>query len=128
MKLTKNLKKIAPFFVFAILIIAPILASAQNFVPCDKNCGYNDLLIMINRIIKWIMLTSVPVAAGLFAWAGILYMITGVQDQKTKAKNIFKNVLIGFVCILSAWIIVTTITNALLNTEFEGVVPIEGSK
>lgn len=58
---------------------------------------------------------SVPVAAGVFAWAGFTYMTTGISDQKSAAKAMMQKVFIGFVAILAAWIIVTTITNSLLS-------------
>ena len=71
---------------------------------------------------------SVPVAAGVFAWAGIKLMTTGVADEKSAAKEMIRKVFIGFVVILAAWIIVTTITNTLLKDEFKSAVPVEGVK
>jgi len=124
----KKTKKFLPI-IFLLLIIVPVFASAQgSFVPCDKNCGYNDLLKLVNNIIDWIIMISTPVAAGVFAWAGILYMTTGIADQKSAAKAMLWKVFWGFVFILAAWIIVTTITNALLSPEFKGAVPVEGVK
>lgn len=100
-------------------VLAPVLVSAQQpLIPCTNDCDFDDLLTMINRIINWIILISVPVAAGVLAWAGFKLMTTGVVDQKQAAKNMIRKVLIGFVFILAAWIIVTTIINALLNPDF----------
>lgn len=115
---------------FLFLIIIPVFVFAQGpFVPdCSPNCGYQDLLIMVNRIINWIIIISVPLAAGVFAWAGILYMTTGIADKKSEAKAMLWKVFWGFVFILSAWIIVNTITNTLLKPDFKKAVPVEGTK
>jgi len=113
--------------------VIPFLVSAQGgFIPCDgglsDECGYDDLLILVNNVIDWIIKISVPIAAGVFAWAGIKYMTTGIADQKSAAKEMIKKVFIGFVFILSAWIIVTTVTNTLLKDEFKEAVPVQGVK
>ena len=109
--LAKNI--LIPFFLFAVIII-PFLVNAAGLVPdCSPNCGYKDLLTLVNNIIKWIIMVSVPVAAGVFAWAGFKYMTTGVSDQKAAAKAMLVKVFLGFVFILAAWLIVSTILKAL---------------
>lgn len=123
----KKIKEIISLLFLIAIVIIPIFANA-DIVPCINDCGYEDLLKLINNIINWIILISVPVAAGVFAWAGFKLMTTGVIDEKAAAKEMLKKTLIGFVVILSAWIIVTTITDALLSKDFEGAIPIEGVK
>lgn len=122
------MKKILPVFIF-VLIFIPVFVFAQQSDPiipnCSPNCGYNDLLQLVNNIIKWIVLVSMPIAAGVFAWAGFTYMTTGVVDERTKAKNMIQKVFIGFVFILSAWLIVSTILNALLADQFKNAVPVQ---
>lgn len=138
----KNIFKNILIFSLLLVIIVPVFANAANIVPCggwnyDDNgnrttqqsaCGYDDLLQLVNNIINWIITISVPVAAGVFAWAGIKYMTTGISDQKSAAKAMLIKVFWGFMAILAAWIIVTTILNALLSdtSGVRGAVPIEG--
>jgi hypothetical protein len=133
----KKIKQFLPI-IFLLLIIIPVFVGAQTtentIIPnCSPNCGYNDLLKLVNNIIKWIIMISAPIAAGVFAWAGILYMTTGVSDKKSEAKEMLQKVFIGFVAILAAWIIVNTITTALLRgpgdtgTDFRSGVPVEGT-
>jgi len=140
----KNIKKFTPLLslFFITILIIPIFANAASIVPCggyeyDENnnvigkqpeCNFDYLLKLVNNIIDWIIKISVPVAAGVFAWAGFKLMTSGVVDEKAAAKEMLKKVLIGFVIILSAWIIVTTITNALLSEGFKSAVPVEGVK
>jgi hypothetical protein len=111
------------FFVFSLLLLiisVPVLATAE-IIPSNcgdvangqPECGYNDLLKLINNVIDWIMMVAVPVAAGIFAWVGFKYMTTGVSDQKSEAKKMLWKVFIGLVFILGAWLIVDTILKAL---------------
>lgn len=101
--------------VFFLLMFPVLFVFADPIIPCTNNCGYGDLLKLVNNIINWIIMVSVPIAAGVFAWAGFKFMTTGVVDERTAAKNMIQKVLIGFVFILAAWIIVGTIIKALLK-------------
>jgi len=139
---TKKIKIFLPILILLILL-TPIFVGAQAkedpLVSADcgvivngkinRECGYADLLALVNRIINWIIMISVPIAAGVFAWAGFKYMTTGIADQKSEAKEMIQKVFIGFVVILSAWIIVNTITNTLLSDKggFKEAVPVEGT-
>jgi len=120
--INKKIKKILPFLILFILVV-PILVSAYNpltdsIIPsCGSNCGYDDLMQLVSNIIDWIIMISIPVAAGVIAWAGFKYMTTGVVEQKSEAKGILVKVSIGLVFILAAWLIVSTITKALLKTS-----------
>lgn len=128
----KKIGELLAMFILFLIILVPVLVSAQDFIPCggpgQHDCGYYDLLQLVNNIINWIIKISVPVAAGVFAWAGIKYMTTGIADQKSAAKEMLHKVFIGFVFILAAWIIVTTVTNTLLKDEFKKAVPVQGVK
>ncbi len=116
--------------------IFPLFTYAQNsatekssIIPeCGVNqeCGYYDLMKLVNNIINWIIKISIPVSTGVLAWAGFIYLTTAISDQKSYAKDMIRKVLIGFAIILSAWIVVTTITNTLLKEEFKEAVPVQG--
>jgi hypothetical protein len=130
----KNAKIFLPFLILLIITI-PVFTHAQitQIVSKDcgvivngqinRECGYYDLLQLVNNVINWIILIAAPVAAGVFAWAGIKYMTTGISDQKAAAKKMLQNVFIGFVFILAAWIIVGTIVKALLQNP--SIVPVQ---
>lgn len=122
----KKIKTFLPLLILFVVLI-PVFANAQ-IIPCTDNCGFADLLKLVNNIINWIIMVSFPVAAGVFAWAGFKLMTTGVVDEKSAAKEMIRKVFIGFMAILAAWIIVTTITNTLLSDEFKDAVKIEGVK
>lgn len=130
------MKKVVISIILGILILIPVMpVMAQGgFIPCggyDKDgkiqpeCGYYDLLRMANTIIEWIIIISAPVAAGVMAWAGFKYMTSGVVDQKSAAKSMMWKVFIGFAFILGAWLIVSTLLDALLADEFRRAVPLD---
>lgn len=83
---------------------------------CPKNgCGFNELLGMINKVIKFIIFDlAVPIAAIMFAYAGIILLTSGGNEtQKGKAKKIFGGVAIGLVVAAAAWLIIETILKTL---------------
>lgn len=118
------------YFVIFLVLISPTVAFAQPLVPTDcggvgqPECGYKHLLQMVDTIINWLIMISVPISAGVMAWAGIIYMTTGIADKKAQAKSMLIKVFIGFVAILSAWIIVSTILNVLVNPNIRNSLPV----
>lgn len=93
-----------------------------QLVPCDGvdvPCDFNALMTLFNRVINFIFYISIPLAAISFSYAGYLYLsAAGNTGQIEKAHKIFTTVLIGFIFIISAWLIVYTITHTLLSDEF----------
>lgn len=125
------------YFLMALVLIVvslfPLLGFAQDEAPnrlvpdCggpNKECGYNDLLQLIKNILGWLLVVSVPVATGVIAWAGFVYMTSGIADKKSEAKSMLAKVFIGFVFILSAWLIVSTLINALIGNNNSVYLPI----
>jgi len=123
-----NTNKISKLISILFLVLPVFVLAQGSFVPCVNDCGYSDLLKLVNNIINWIIMISFPVAAGVFAWAGFKLMTTGIADERSAAKAMLWKVFIGFIFILSAWIIVTTITNTFLSPDFKSAVPVEGVK
>ena len=98
----------------------------RGLVPCGtltdadsgkiaNPCKFSDFLILANRIINLAILISAALAAIAFAYAGFLYTTAaGSMEQIKKAHEVFKNVAIGFIIVLSAWLIVYTIVQTLV--------------
>lgn len=114
-------------------LLTPLFALAQNtpqdpsgnLIPCGyrddtgkiNECDFEDFMELIRRVINFLIVISVPLAAVSFAYAGFLYITAqGSPGQISKAHGIFKKTLIGFIFVLGAWLIVYTIINALLDT------------
>lgn len=122
-------------FLFFLVTVFPVTVHAVKYigsddpqekgfqlVPCDGvdvPCDFNALMTLFNRVINFIFYISIPLAAISFSWAGYLYLsAAGNTGQIEKAHGIFKTVLIGFIFIISAWLIVYTINHTLLSDEF----------
>jgi len=78
-------------------------------------CGINDLFKMINTIVNFMLFVlALPLAAIMFAYAGFLFMFSGVMpEQRSKAKGIFWNVFFGLVIAAAAWLIINTILSII---------------
>ncbi len=110
------------FLVVAVLFFcAPFVLHAQEgffrgICANPPDCGVEELFKLANRIIDFCILISIPLTALASAYAGfILITAQGSSSKMARAKKIFTNVLIGFGLVLSAWLIVETITSAILK-------------
>ncbi len=84
---------------------------AEYSDPCDFTWGIN----LINNIIHFLLIdVATPLAALIICWAGFLLITAGGSSENiNKAKKILKNLVIGYVIALAAWIIVHTIYTTL---------------
>ncbi len=81
----------------------------ENGVVADP-CDFNALITLINKVIRFVLFNmAVPISAIMFAYAGFLLVTAGGEGEKTKAKNIFTNTVIGLVIAAGAWLIVETL-------------------
>ena len=108
--------------------LVPVAASAA-LVPCGASsvptatgslsCDLCYLGQLIQNIINFLIGLSIPLAAALFAWAGVMYFTAGGSEERIgKAHKIFTNVLIGFLVVLGAWLLVQTTLKALFKDDF----------
>ncbi len=110
---------------FLLPLLLPLLASAQlikTIVPdCNgPNCSVCHLVELVQNIISTGIYVSIFMSAIFFAYAGWLYVSSGIDNigDIGKAKSIFWNVTIGLVIILAAWLIVDTIVRGLVKGEY----------
>lgn len=111
------------FFAVCILLLNPVVASADslgNFVTCQGSytdpCSICHLLEMLNRIMRFVLVTMVSVFFILVAFAGFR-LATGVgnPDVTKLIGTVLRNGVIGFVIMLSAWLIVDTILKIMMD-------------
>jgi len=92
----------------------------------NYDCDFNAALATIDRIIKFLLYIIVlPLAAILFAWAGIKLIIAKAKSKESefsKAKELFTGVILGLVFALSAWIIVKFVLVILGYTDASGII------
>ena len=105
-----------------IALMAPggVFWQEQGIVPCNgPDCNFCHLAQLGQNIINLAVTLSVFVAAVLFAYAGWNYLTNfGDTGKVSKAHGIFKNVAVGFIIIMAAWLIVDTLMKVFLGGGF----------
>ncbi len=114
-------------FIVIIPVAFPIFALAQGNAPslivCDgvtEPCTFKHVIELAQAVMNFLLYISTFIAAGMFIYSGFLYVTAGDDSGKvTTAKGIFKSVALGYIIMLSAWVIVYTLVNALSeNPEY----------
>lgn len=94
----------------------PILdANGVPLSPVTTPCDFNQLMIMINTIIHFLLFTiATPLVALIICYVGFLFLTSGGSaENRTKGKKILKNVIIGYIVALAAWLVINTIVKTL---------------
>ena len=98
------------------------LGEVVGVLPGEENrqreCDFAALMDMITSLINWAFMLSIPIFIGLFAYAGILYM-TPNPSNRSAANKMLWAALKGFVIMLIAWFLVTTLLKMVLDPLFE---------
>ncbi len=82
------------------------------------DCSACNVVDLANGVIKWLIGILFVVCACLLAYAGVKLVTSGGNSHALdEAKGMFTNILIGFLIILSAWLIIDTIMRALVGTK-----------
>ena len=118
------------FCLFAVLPFAAHAATngiPKQIVPEEcKNpsgCGCAQLVQLAQNILGTGIYIAVVLSAVLFAWAGLKYLTNAANpEQKSQAKEVIRNVVIGLVIILASWLVVDTLLKTLqVNLKGAGV-------
>lgn len=114
------MKSISLSLILISFLILPFLANAQPLVPdCGADCDFENLVELAQNLMNFMIVISIPLAAISFSWAGFLMMTAGGSEEKIKkAHSIFWKVGVGFLVVLSAWLIVYLITSTLLKEGY----------
>lgn len=118
----KKIRVVALSFAF---LLIPVFAYGQ-LIPCGQpagtpniivngisvvttnQCGFNDLIILMNTIIKFLLFTvAVPLTALGFMWAGASLVLNQEKEKAwSEAKERFENIAIGFGIMLGAYVLI----------------------
>ena len=132
---------ISSFFIISVLLLAtPIMTMAQSpLVPCGDQtypegnmvngkdvsgtvsnpCEWKHFIIGISNVTNYFIILGAAISALAFGYAGFLMMTaSGEMGKIEEAKAIFGKVLIGFLFMLSAWLIVHAINAGFLASGF----------
>ena len=126
----QSMKRSLIFFLGFVVLTIPVFALAQitgnnlvgetgGLVPCSgRDCGTCEIMVLGNRVMRFIIMIMIAGVVLLAAWAGFNLVISGGNPSEyTRAKNMLKNVLIGLILMLVAWLIIDTAMKALLQNS-----------
>jgi hypothetical protein len=120
-------RNIAIMFTAFLLLTPTVTLAAAGLVPIVPQSGQGsdwngpggcqsicDLALLAQNVLNDGIYIAVFLSAALFAWAGWKHMTAGGDAGAVKAANeVFMNVFIGLILILSAWLIVSTLMSVL---------------
>ena len=87
--------------------------------PPAGECGYNDFINEVKLLLNFAFIISVPITLIFVTWTGIQILLSQGNEGKIKeAKERAMKVLIGFIFILTAWLIVYTIVHYFLQPKY----------
>jgi hypothetical protein len=94
--------------------------SKKPFVEeAGGRCDFNAFIVLIKNGIVDLVLVSTLIVVFMLVYVGFkLITSQGNTSAYTDAKKIFGKVVWGYIWVLAAWLIVYTITNALLFSNF----------
>jgi len=116
-----NIRKLT-FSAIAVALQIPMFVMAAGLVPCgganEAACQTCHVVQLVDLVNAWLIGILSLVASVMFMIAGFrLVTANGNPSVMTDAKNMIVNVAIGFMIVLSAWIIIDTGMKALLQEE-----------
>jgi len=97
------------------LVPTEVLQFVDGKNPSPQSVTMCNLFQLGDNLLTFSVYLATLAASIMFAYAGILY-VTAASNQEniTKAKGIFGKVLVGFLFVLTAWLIVNVIMAVLL--------------
>lgn len=86
----------------------------------QRECGWNDFISLINRLIKFVIYFSATLSVMAFCYAGFLYLTAfGEMGKIEEAHSIFRTTIVGMLIVMMGWLIVATILKTLgVSGEF----------
>ena len=122
----KTLQKILIGFLLLCGLFGTNLVTAafvtDPIVPCTDDCTLCHLWELASNIINFLSFNlAIPMAVLLFVAAGIMFLISGGNQEKVAlARSIFTNTIIGLVIIFASWMLIDTLLKTIAIEAFSG--------
>lgn len=111
--------------IFLTFIPAVSFAAAglpDKIVPCDgvgsNPCTFCHLVQLAQNLLNSAVFLAVFMSALLFAYAGWQYLTNEALHGQAEARGLFRDVVIGLIIILAAWLVVDTIMKTLTGGQY----------
>jgi Type IV secretion system pilin len=109
------------------LFLMPRATHAAGLVPCggappEQPCQSCDVVQLENNVVGWLVVILGVLAAIVIVYAGVKLVTSGGnQHAMEEAKSMINNIIIGYLIVLSAWLVIDYGLKALLDTGTFGV-------
>ncbi|MDO8575372.1 MAG: hypothetical protein Q7R78_01580 [bacterium] len=80
-------------------------------------CNFSELIVQVNYLITFAFKIFVPIVVCIFIYAGVR-MMSSKPDDRAKAREMLKKVVIGFAIMCSAFIIVKLVMEGFADSGF----------
>lgn len=108
-----------------LVFATPFILFAANIVPCgntgEEMCQTCHVIVLGQNILNFFVTTMAIVIALVFAIGGFkMLMSAGSTEAVSSAKNMMTNSVIGFVIVLTAWIVIDTALKLFIGDDTLG--------
>ncbi|MBY0294271.1 pilin [Patescibacteria group bacterium] len=90
-----------------------------NYYLSATSCNFCYFAKLIQNVVNFLVMVTIPISVAMFAWAGIKFFTAGANPKNiAQAKTIFRSVFIGFIITISGWLVVQVILQNITNQSF----------
>ena len=90
-----------------------------NYYIQATSCNFCYFAKLIQNIVNFLVMVTIPISVAMFAWAGIKFFTAGANPKNiAQAKTIFRSVFIGFIITISGWLVVQVILQNITNQSY----------
>lgn len=100
-------------------------AQAADLVPCSgASCSTCDVVKVANGVVGWLAIALASIGGLVLMFAGVK-MVTSAGNMGAieSAKEMMVNVIIGYLILLSAWLVIDTVMKTFVGDEIPGYGP-----
>jgi hypothetical protein len=103
----------SPSLAYAAGLVAIVPSTCNGVGGCSSIC---DIAALAQNILNDSIFIAVFLAAFLFAFAGVRMLMSPTNPgQRQKATALFRNVLVGFIIILGAWLVINAVMSIMVS-------------
>jgi hypothetical protein len=124
------MKFVSRSFWLLVLLVLPVFGIGGNMkiafvkaeeglVTCDGvtvPCDACTLVLMADKVIQWLFTILISLTIMMIMYAGFRLVVSqGNSHAWEESKGMLTNIVVGFIIVLSAWLIVDTVMKGLVN-------------
>ena len=108
-------------FILSVSLLPFSAFADKGLVTCDGVsivCNACTFISMVNGLVQWLFTILALLAVMMMVYAGFKLVVSqGNSHAWGEAKGMLTNVIVGFVIVLSAWLIVDTLIKMLASSN-----------